>query len=152
MRLFPAPGMPMTRTTSASSAGRRRLRRAGRGSPNARASSARSAASRWRVAARAPERLVVVRAERDLDGRDRRELERLVQLEPVDVREPDVPYEAFVCEPGQRAHRGAPRSPRVGHMDEVEVDREAVESSEARFAVGANRLRTAVGDPAATGP
>ncbi len=99
----------------------------------------------------APERLVVVRAERDLDGRDRRQFERLVQLETVDVREPDVPHETFVCEPGQRTHRRSPWSPRVGHMDQVEVDREAVESGEARFAVGANRLRTAVGDPAATG-
>ena len=36
-------------------------------------------------------------------------------------------------------------------MDEVEVDRQAVESGEARFAVGADRLRAAVRDPRAAG-
>ena len=96
--------------------------------------------------------MVVVRTERDLDGRDRGELERFVQLGAVDVRETDVPHEPFVCEPGQRTHRGAPRGPRIGNMDEVEVDREAVESGEARLAICADRLRAAVGDPAATGP
>ena len=37
-------------------------------------------------------------------------------------------------------------------MDEVEVDREAVQRREARFAVGADRLRAAVRDPRAAGP
>ena len=92
---------------------------------------------------------IVEDAERDLHRRDRGELERLVQLAAVDVREPDPPHETFVDEPRERAHRGPPRRSRVGHMDEVEVDREAVERFEARLAVGANRLRAPVRDPPA---
>ena len=71
----------------------------------------------------AAERAVVERAERDLDGRDRGELERLVQLAAVDVRDPDAAHEAFVDEARQRAHGGSPRRARIGRVDQVEVDR-----------------------------
>ena len=100
----------------------------------------------------ASERAVVERTERNLDGSDRRQLERLVQLRPVDVREPHVPHEAFLCEPRQRPHGGPPRRPRVGRVNEVEIDREPVESVKARLAVGVNRLRPSVRDPPAAGP
>ena len=96
----------------------------------------------------AAERAVVEDAERDLHRRDGRVLERLVQLAAVDVGEPDAPDEAFVEEPRERAHRGPPRRPRIGRVYEIEVDRESVERRQARLAVGANRLRAAVGDPA----
>ena len=62
---------------------------------------------------------------------------------------PDVPHEPVVDEPRQRAHRRSPRRPRIGRVDEVEVDRQAVERGEARLAVGADRLRAAVRDPRA---
>ena len=70
---------------------------------------------------------VVERAERDLDGRDRGELERLVQLPAVDVRDPDATHEALVDEPRESAHRRSPRRSRIGCVDEVEVDREPVQ-------------------------
>jgi hypothetical protein len=95
---------------------------------------------------------VVVGTERNLDGRDGGELERHVQLAAVDVREAHPPHEAFVDEAGQRAHGGSPRRPRIGRVDEVEVDRQADESGEACFAVGANRLRATVRDPPAAEP
>ncbi len=94
---------------------------------------------------------VVVDAERDLHRRDRRELERLVELESVDVRDSDAPHEPFVDESRERTHRGPPRSPRIGRVDEVEVDGQAVERSEARLAVGPNRLRSTVRDPGVAG-
>ena len=99
----------------------------------------------------AAESSVVERRERDLHGRDRCELERLVELGAVDVREPDPPHEAVVREPRQRAYRRPPRRPRVGRVQEVEVDREAVERGETRLAVGADRLRAAVRHPGAAG-
>ena len=67
-------------------------------------------------------RTVVVRAERDLNRRDRDELERLVELIAVDVRHADAPDEAFVDESGQRTQGGPPRRPRIRRVDEVEVD------------------------------
>jgi hypothetical protein len=99
-----------------------------------------------------PEGAVVVGAERDLDSADWCELERLLQLAAVDVCEPDARHEAFVGESGQGAHGRTPRRPRIGRVDEVEVDRQAVQGGEARLAVGAQRLRATVRDPAAVGP
>src|SRR5438552_1954362 len=52
----------------------------------------------------------------------------------------------------ERAHGGAPRRPRIRCGDEVEVDRQARQGSEARLAVTENRLRAPVGDPRAAGP
>src|SRR5262245_63016851 len=75
----------------------------------------------------AAESAVVEDAERDLDSRDRRELERLVELHAIDVRETDPPHEALVDEPGECAHGGSPRRPRVRRVDEVEIDLEPVE-------------------------
>jgi hypothetical protein len=92
---------------------------------------------------------VVVEAERNLHRCDRGELERLVELAPVDVGEPHAPDEAVVDEPGQRTYGGGPRRPRIGCVEQVEVDRQAVESGQARLAVGADRLRAAVGSPPA---
>ena len=54
-----------------------------------------------------------------------RERERLVELPAVDVRDADAPHEPVVDEPGQRAHGRAPRRPRIGRVEEVEVDRAA---------------------------
>ena len=100
----------------------------------------------------AAERAIVEGAERDLDGRNGGELERLVQLRAVDVRDADPPDEALVREPSEGAHGRPPRRPRVGRVDEVEVDREAVERAEAGLAVRVERLRPAVRDPGAAGP
>ena len=59
---------------------------------------------------------VVEGAERDLDRRDRRELERLVQLAAVDVREPDAPHEAARRRAGPaRARRFATASADRAH-------------------------------------
>ena len=88
----------------------------------------------------AAQRAVVERAERDLHGRDRGQLERLVELRPVDVRHADAPHEPLVGEPRERAQRRAPRRARIGRMQQVQVDRQAVERGEARLAVGADRL------------
>src|SRR3954451_2942306 len=87
------------------------------------------------------ERSVVVHAQRDLDGGDRSQLERLVELLPTDVRYADAPHETVIREPRQRAERGRPRRPRIGRVDEIEVDRQPVERGEARLAVAVNRLR-----------
>ena len=100
----------------------------------------------------AAQRAIVERAERDLHGRDRRELERLVELRPVDVRDAHAPHEPVVDEPRQRAQRRPPRRPRIGRVEQVEVDRQAVERREARLAVGPDRLRAPVGQPAAARP
>ena len=97
------------------------------------------------------QRAVVERAERDLDRRDRRQLERLVELPAVDVRETDAADETVVDEPRERAHRRAPRRARIRRVQEVEVDRQPVECGETRLAVGADRLRSAVGNPGAAG-
>ena len=101
----------------------------------------------------AAERAVVEQAQRDLDGGDRRELERLVELRAVDVRR-----RRRARRGPRRASRasartdGPPRRPRIGRMEEVEVDREPVERREARLAVGADRLRAAVRHPGAVRP
>ena len=100
----------------------------------------------------AAERPVVEGRERDLHRRHGRELERLVQLPAIDVREPDVPDEPLLREPGESAHRRPPGRPRIRRVEEIEIDRQAVERVEARFAVGADRLRAAVQDPRAAGP
>jgi hypothetical protein len=92
---------------------------------------------------------VVEDAEGNLGGRDRRELQRFVELPPIDVRNAHVPDEPVVDQAGQGADRGRPGRALVGRVDEVEVDRQAVERGQARLAVGANRLRAPVGDPAA---
>ena len=95
----------------------------------------------------AAECAVIEARERNLHCCDRRELERLVELPAVDVRDPDAPNEALVREPGERAQRGPPRRSRIGRVEEIEVDRQAVERVEARLAVGADRLRAAVRAP-----
>ena len=99
-----------------------------------------------------PESVVVERAEGHLDGRDRGELERLVKLAAIEVRDADIAHDVFRCEAGERTQRGTPRRARVRSMDQVEVDLQAVECGEARLAVGADGLRATVGQPAAAGP
>ena len=96
------------------------------------------------------QRAVVERAERDLHRGDRRVPECLVQLVPGDVREPDVPHEAVVEESRERPHGGAPGRARIRRVDEIEVDRQAVESDQTRLAVGAQRLGAPVRDPPAS--
>ena len=95
--------------------------------------------------------VVVEGAQRDLNGGDVDELERLVQLPSIDVGHADAFHEALAEESGQGAHGGLPRRPRIGSVDEVEVDRQAVQGGEARFAVGENRSRATVRDPSAAG-
>src|SRR5207248_2193389 len=95
---------------------------------------------------------VVEQAERDLDGRDRRELERLVEPEPVDVREPDAPDEPGLDEPSQCPNRCGPGCPWIGRMEEIEIDCQSVERREARLAIREDRPRAAVGSPCAAGP
>ena len=100
----------------------------------------------------AAESSVVERRERDLHGRDGRVRERLVELGPVDVREARFGFtRPSSSESCKRPHGRAPRRPRVGRVQEVEVDRQAVERREARLAVGADRLRAAVRHPGAAG-
>ena len=97
----------------------------------------------------ASKRAVVEGTERDLDSRDRRELERLVQLAAVDVRDAHAPHQAFVDETAERADSRSPRRAGIGRVDEVEVDRQAVQRGEAPLAVAADRLRASVRDPPA---
>src|SRR5438309_11723232 len=92
---------------------------------------------------------VIVNTERDLNGRDVGELDRLIQLAAVDVGDSDVPDPPVVEKTRQRAHRGSPRRARIGGMDEVEVDRQAIQRSEARVAVGENCARATIRDPSA---
>ena len=99
----------------------------------------------------AAQRAIVVRAERDLDGRHGQQLERLVQLRPADVREAGAAHEAVVDEPGQRAQARPPRRARIGRVQQVDVDRQAVQGGQARLAAGADRPRAAVGDPGRAG-
>jgi hypothetical protein len=94
---------------------------------------------------------VVEGVERDRDGGDGGELQRLVQVPAVDIRQPHAAHKALVPESRQRAHGRPPRRPRIGCMDEVEIDREAVQRSQARLAVGQDRLRAAIRDPPAAG-
>ena len=71
----------------------------------------------------APHGTVVEQAQRHLHRGDRSELERLVELPAIDVRDADVPHEPVADEPRERAHGGAPRHAWVGRVDEKEVDR-----------------------------
>ena len=98
-----------------------------------------------------PQRGVVEGAERNLDGRDRGELERVVQLPAVDVREPHAAHQTFVAEPRERAHRCSPRRSGIGRMNEIQVDRETVQGGETRFAVGEDRLGATIRDPGTAG-
>ena len=99
----------------------------------------------------AAESTVVVGAERDLDGGDRDELDRLVQLPSVYVRDPGALDQALVEEPAERADGGPPRGARVGRMDQVDIDRQALERVEARLAVGEDCLGAAVRYPRPAG-
>ena len=81
---------------------------------------------------------VVIGTERDLDSRDGRELDGFVELATVYIGEPHAPHKAFVDESGQRAHRRSPWRPRIGCMDEVEVDLSP--SSAARLASQSERI------------
>ena len=92
---------------------------------------------------------VVEGADRDLDGRDRRELHGLVQLRAVDVADADARDQAVGDEPCERANRRRPRRARIRRVEQVEVDRQPAECLEARLAVGADRLRATVRDPRA---
>ena len=95
---------------------------------------------------------LVLDAERDLHRRHGRELERLVELVAAHVREPDAPHEPLVHQPRECAHRRTPRRARVGGVDQVDVDRQAVERGEARLAVREDRLGAPIGHPAAPLP
>ena len=90
---------------------------------------------------------VVEGIDRDLDGRDRRELQCLVQLHAVDVADADSRHQAVGDEPCKRANRRRPRRARIRCVEEVEVDGQPAECLEARLAVGADRLRATVRDP-----
>ena len=96
-------------------------------------------------------RVIVERAQRDLDGCDGGERDGLVELSAVHVRDADALHEPVVDESGERAHRRAPRRARIGRVQQVEIDREPVERDEARLAVGPDRLRATVRHPAAAG-
>ena len=80
------------------------------------------------------QRTVVERAQRNLDSRDRRQLERLVELTAVDVREADTADDAVVEEPRKRAHRRVQRRAWIGRVQEVEIDRQPVERGKTRLA------------------
>ena len=97
----------------------------------------------------AAQRAIIVHAQRHLDGGDRGEGERFVELVAVDVGNPDPRHQALVEQARERADGGAPRRPVVGRVDQVQVDREAVERGQARLAVAQDRLRATVRDPGA---
>ena len=88
---------------------------------------------------------------RHLDRADRDEVERLLELRPVDVRESGVADSRWSSRRASARTGGSPRRPRVGRVDQVQVDRQAAERGEARLAVARERLGTAVGHPAAGG-
>src|SRR5580700_752801 len=94
---------------------------------------------------------VLEHAEGDLDCRDLNEIDRLLQLPSVDVRQPDVSDRALIEQPPECAHRGRPRRPWIWSMDEEEIDGQAVKRCKARLAPGKNRVRAAVRKPAAAG-
>ena len=107
---------------------------------------------------RYPSRRSARRRRRGARGRRRRSAQpaprrsaRARAPRPADARftfaDADARHEPVVHEPGERADRRPPRRPRVGSVEEVEVDRQAVECLEAGLAVGADSLRAAVGDP-----
>ena len=83
----------------------------------------------------AAERGVVERAQRNLDRRQRSELERLVELRAIDVGDADARSQPVFVDPSERANRRPPRNPRVGSVQQIEVDRQAGERGQARFAV-----------------
>ena len=83
----------------------------------------------------AAERRVVERAQRNLDRRQRSELERLVELRAIDVGDADARSQPVFVDPSERANRRPPRNPRVGSVQQIEVDRQAGERGQARFAV-----------------
>lgn len=85
-------------------------------------------------------RSVVEWIERNLDGRDIGQVERLLQLAAIDICHPDPPHEALVENPRQRANGSGPRSTWVGCMEEVQVDRQTLQCEEAVFTVGENCL------------
>ena len=99
-----------------------------------------------------PQRVVVERADRDLDRGHGHQVECLVELPACHVREPHPACETPFAEPRQRADRGAPGRPRIRGVEEVQVDRETVEGIEARLAVRTNRPGPAVRDPTAADP
>ena len=83
----------------------------------------------------AAERGVVERAQRNLDRRQRSELERLVELRAIDVGDADARSQPVFADPSERANRRPPRNPRVGSVQQIEVDRQAGERGQARLAV-----------------
>ena len=83
----------------------------------------------------AAERGVVERAQRNLDRRQRSELERLVELRAIDVGDADARSQPVFVDPSERANRRPPRNSRVGSVQQIEVDRQAGERGQARFAV-----------------
>ena len=99
----------------------------------------------------AAERAVVEDAQRDLHCGDRREVDGFVQLRAGDVADADSPDEAVVDEPRERADGRAPGRPRIGCVQEIQVDLEPGERLQARLAIGPDRLRATVRYPRAVG-
>ena len=95
---------------------------------------------------------VIVRTERDLDGRDGGDTQSLVQLAAIDIRDAHALDHAVVDKSRQGTHRRQPRRAGIGRVDEVQVDLQAVQRSQARFAVGENRLGATVRYPLVSGP
>jgi hypothetical protein len=97
----------------------------------------------------APPGPIVERAQRHLDGGQRDDGERLVELAEVHVADPHPPDETFLEQAAQGPDRGPPRGAGVGCVQQVQVDGQAVEGGQARLAVGPDRSGPPVGDPAA---
>jgi hypothetical protein len=94
---------------------------------------------------------VVERAQPDLHSGDRSQGQRLVEQPPVHVADADPPGEALGVDPLERPHGGRPRGARVGRVEQVEVDLEAVERGEAGLAVGHDGPGAPVRNPGAAG-
>src|SRR4029077_17086623 len=86
-----------------------------------------------------------------LDGHDRRELQRLVELACAHVREADVDDLALVLEAHQLADRVGERHRAVDRVQVVEPDG-AAEVARAALAALAEPLRARVDFPTAAGP
>ena len=79
-------------------------------------------------------------------------LQRDVELGAVDVANADPGDEAFVDERRECTGGRRQRDARIGRVQEVQIDRHAVEGVETRLAVRSDRPRSAVGNPGAAGP
>jgi len=96
----------------------------------------------------AEDRVVAPHAELDLDGRDRRDGARLLDLPDVDVAQANRLDEPVAPQCLERTGARRQRRARIGRVQLIEVDAIDAERPPARLARGDEMARTAIGDPA----